>query len=331
MARAYLKDFQYWPHVIAFSAIVLSYIAYRYFAYHNTTSNDAYVSAHVISIAPIISGPVTKIYIHTNQAVKAGDKLLEIDKQPYLYTLNKAQADLQSAEVNYNNMKLAITVANDRLTQLQSVLALSKNHLQRYQTLQKKGDVAAIELINIEAKIQEQQSAVSGAEEELKMAQQRFDNSAVKAAKAAYEKARYNYDHTVLLAPKDGYITNFNVRRGQYIKQGEALFALIEDKVWWIVTRYRETSIRLIKPGDKAKITLDMYPGKVFNGHVESIGWGINREQSGNVAPSPLVYMEATEDWIKIAQRFPVRIFIDDVSSDYPLRIGASATTTTYR
>ena len=122
-----------------------------------------------------------------------------------------------------------------------------------------------------------------------------------------------------------------NVRRGQYIKTGEGLFALVETKHWWVVTRYRETAIRLIKPGDKAKITLDMYPGKTFHGHVKSIGWGINRVQSGDVVQSTLAYLEATEDWIKIAQRFPVRIFFDDLSPEYPLRIGASAVTTTYR
>ena len=104
----------------------------------------------------------------------------------------------------------------------------------------------------------------------------------------------------------------------------------METKKWWVVTRYRETSIRLIKPGDKATITIDMYPGKVFHGHVGSIGWGINRVQTGSVAPSTLVYLEATEDWIRIAQRFPVRIYIDDVSDEYPLRIGASAETVTY-
>ena len=76
---------------------------------------------------------------------------------------------------------------------------------------------------------------------------------------------------------------------------------------------------------------IDMYPGKVFHGHVKSIGWGINRVQSGNVAPSTLVYLEATEDWIRIAQRFPVRIYIDDLTDEYPMRIGASATTITYR
>ena len=159
----------------------------------------------------------------------------------------------------------------------------------------------------------------------------RLDENKIMAALALYDKAKYLYDHTTIYAPSDGFITNFNLRRGQYIKAGEGLFALVETKHWWVVTRYRETTIRLIKPGDKARITIDMYPGKVFHGHVKSIGWGINRVEAGSVAPSTLMYLEATEKWIKIAQRFPVSISIEDGSPDYPLRIGASATTVTYR
>lgn len=159
----------------------------------------------------------------------------------------------------------------------------------------------------------------------------RLNHNEIVSSWALYNKAKYLYDHTTIYAPADGFVTNFNLRSGQYIKAGEGLFALVETKHWWVVTRYRETTIRLIKPGDKAQITIDMYPGKVFHGHVKSIGWGVNRVETGNVAPSTLMYLEASENWIKIAQRFPVSISIDDVSPDYPLRIGASATTITYR
>ena len=210
------------------------------------------------------------------------------------------------------------------------MLSLSQDHYQRYSLLQKKGDLPTITLINLADKIKEQEAAIIVSEQQLKIAQTNFDDSAVLAAKADLDQANYLMAHTTLIAPEDGYITNFNVRVGQYIKEGEGLFALVETKKWWVVTRYRETSIRLIKPGDKATITIDMYPGKVFHGHVGSIGWGINRVQTGSVAPSTLVYLEATEDWIRIAQRFPVRIYIDDVSDEYPLRIGASAETVTY-
>ncbi|RAP36077.1 secretion protein HlyD [Legionella quinlivanii] len=325
-----MSAFQYWPHVITISLIVLAVAGYRYFAYYDTRSNDAYVSANVINMAALVSGPISEIYVVENQQVKKGDKLITIDPRPYLYALNKAKAQYNMAKIRYANEKLGIQVAEEELRQSKSMLALSQDHLSRYQKLQKQGDLAEIQLINTEAKISEQQAIVLAAMQKLRIAQQNFDNSEIKAALAEVHKAQYLYDHTTIVAPADGYITNFNLRRGQYIHTGEGLFALVDTSYWWIVTRYRETAIRLIKPGDKAKIYLDMYPGKTFHGHVESIGWGINRVQSGQVAPSTLAYLEATEDWIKIAQRFPVRIVIDDVSKEYPLRIGASATTITY-
>jgi membrane fusion protein, multidrug efflux system len=256
--RERIAAFNYWPQLITVLIICAAYIGYRYFAYYDTRSNDAYISANIINMASLVKGPISKIYIKENQSVKKGDKLIEIDPSLYYYAMQKAKAD-------YN------------------------------------------------------------------IARQHLDDNEILSALAIYNQANYLYEHTTIFAPADGFITNFNLRRGQYIKTGEGLFALVETSRWWVVTRYRETAIRLIKPGDKAKITIDMYPGKVFHGHVKSIGWGINRVQSGSVAPSTLEYMEATENWIKIAQRFPVRIYIDDVSPDYPLRIGASATTTTYR
>lgn len=329
--RDRLANFQYWPHVITAVIFFCALLGYRYFAYYDTRSNDAYVSANVINIAPLVSGPVSELYIVENQKVKQGDKLIQIDPRPFLYALNKAKANLAIAQTNYLNKKLAIQIAEEKISQSLSMLNLSRDHLTRFQRLEKKGDLPVIRLIDVEARLLEQQAVLNSAYQELKIAQQNYDDNEIRAAKAILHKAQYLYDHTLIVAPANGYVTNFNLRKGQYIKTGEGLFALIESDYWWIVTRYRETAIRLIKPGDKATITLDMYPGKTFHGHVESIGWGINRVQAGSVAPSTLAYLEATEDWIKIAQRFPVRIVIDDITPDYPLRIGASATTITWQ
>ncbi|STX28266.1 hemolysin D [Legionella beliardensis] len=330
MNREQLAEFQYWPHLITLVIVALSFLGYRYFAYYDTRSDDSYVSANVINMASLVSGPVSTLYVQENQNVKKGDKLIEIDPRPYLYALNKAKADLNLAKIRYANEKLAIQVAEEKLKQNQAFLSLSQDHLNRYRKLVKQGDLAEIQLIDVIARIREQEADVLAATHNLKIARQNFDDNEIKKAQAVYDKALYLYEHTTVVAPTDGLITNFNLRVGQYIKTGEWLFALIDTKQWWVETRYRETAIRLIKPGDKAKIWLDMYPGKTFYGHVKSIGWGINRVQSKG-APSSLVYMEATEDWIRIAQRFPVRIYIDNVSPDYPLRIGASATTVTYR
>ncbi|WP_242602065.1 HlyD family secretion protein [Legionella yabuuchiae] len=313
------------------SIIVLAYLAYRYFAYYDTLSYDAYVSANVVNVTALVSGPISEIHVRENQAVKQGEKLVVVDPKPYLYAMQKAHAKLHIAKINYEKDEFAVKAAAQRLEQSKVLLRLSEQHLSRYQKLTDKGDLAEIKLLDIQAKKQEQVTDVIAAEQELKMAQKNLNINNVLAAKAAYAIARYNYEHTTLYAPADGYITNFNLREGQYVEQGQGLFALIETKRWWVVSRYRETAIRLIKIGDKAKIKLDMYPGKTFHGHVESIGWGINRVQAGNVAPSTLPYLEATEYWIKIAQRFPVRIVFDELPKDYPLRIGASADTYIYR
>ncbi len=255
-----VSAFRFWPQVGIVILLAVAYGAYRYFAYYDTRSNDAYVSANIINITSLVSGPITKIYIKESQAVKQGDKLVEIDPLPDIYAVQSAKAKFNRAKLNNTN-----------------------------------------------------------------------DTNEILAAQAELDQANYLLKHTTLIAPEDGYISNFHLRMGQYIQTGHGLFALIETKKWWVVTRYRETAIRLIKPGDRAKIMIDMYPGKVFHGHVKSIGWGINRVQTGNVAPSTLAYLEATEDWIRIAQRFPVHIDIDDLTEEFPMRIGASATTITYR
>ncbi|MGQ3891933.1 efflux RND transporter periplasmic adaptor subunit [Legionella sp. CNM-4043-24] len=331
ISRERLASFQYWPQVITLLIIVLGFAAYRYFAYYDTRSDDSYVSANFINMAAQVSGPISHIYVRENQAVKRGDKLIEIDPRPYLYALRKAEADLKLARISYENDKYNVVIAEERLKQSQSALTLSLQHLKRYQKLTTEGAMPEIKLLDIEAKVKEQEAQLLAANQALNIAQRNLDDNEVLAAMAVRDKARYDYDHSTVYAPTDGFVTNFNLRHGQYIAVGQGLFALIEKKHWWVVTRYRETAIRLIKPGDPAKIMLDMYPGKVFKGHVESVGWGINRVQSGNVAQSTLVYLEATEDWIKIAQRFPVRIVFDELDPAYPLRIGATATTITYR
>ncbi|MDR3443516.1 MAG: HlyD family secretion protein [Legionella sp.] len=258
MHQLKFSEFKYWPQIAVLALILAGIVAYRFFAYYDTHSNDSYVSAPVINMTTLVSGTVTQVYVKDNQKVKKGEKLIEVDPLQFQYAVSLAKAKLKNAQVTMNEEQIA-------------------------------------------------------------------------AAQIEVTQANHQLQQSTLTAPDDGYITNFHLQVGQYVQAGQGLFAFINPNHWWVITLYRETAIRLIQPGDKAKITIDMYPGKVFHGHVESIGWGINRVQQGNAAPSTLMYMEATEDWIRIAQRFPVRISIDDLTDEYPMRVGASATTSTYR
>lgn len=314
------------PVILALSLLFL-YAGYRFFAFYNTWTDDVYVSAHVINMAPQVDGPLVKLYIRENQPVKKGDKLVEIDPRPYLYEMKQAEANLKLATVVYENQQLEISVAENEVKRIQDQLALSQDHYMRFQKLVVKSEMAQIKLVDVMSQIKQQEASLASAVRKLEMARQNFDVNQVLRAEAIYNRTKYFYEQTTMYAPVDGFVTNFNVRRGQYVSKGQSLFAVVDTRRWWLVARYRETVIRRIRPGRWVRITLDMYPGKVFRGYVRSIGWGINRVQSGPAAPSTLEYMKPTEYWIKIAQRFPVRIYFENWPEHYPLRIGASGTT----
>ena len=171
--------------------------------------------------------------------------------------------------------------------------------------------------------------ALKKAESDFLIAKEKLSPAEINRAEAIFLKAQNDLNHTVIRAEAQGMITNFDLRVGDYVKQGQSLFALVDTSSWWIITRYRETVLRKIALKDPVRIYIDMYPHKTFHGTVDSIGWGINRkEASPKAAASSLPYLAPTEDWIRIAQRFPVRIRITDPDlSRYPLRVGANAKT----
>lgn len=323
-----ISPFKYWPQTLVLLLLATGYGCYRYFAYYDTHSSDAYVSANIVNIAPAVTGPVTCVYVKDNQKVGAGEKLFAIESLPFTYAVEQARAKRNAVALNYKQQQSALLQAEQKLKQLQTTRSLTH---QRYLELTRKKNGNYAVRQQLAAELKQDDEAIIKAMHEFTRAQSTVDDNELLAAQAALQEAEYQLKHTVIYAPAAGYVSNVTLRQGQYVKAGEPLFALIESKKWWIETRYRETAIRLIKPGDKALIKIDMYPGKTFHGHVTSIGWGINRIQAGNVASSSLVYLQPTEDWIQIAQRFPVQIEIDDASDEYLLRVGASAATTTYR
>lgn len=167
--------------------------------------------------------------------------------------------------------------------------------------------------------------AMAKARTALVIAEKNNDSEAVRQAKAALVKAETGLQKSQLKAPVSGYISHLNWTVGQYLQQGLDQFALIDDSEWWVIAHFRETSLRLIQPGDRVKIKLDMYPGKTFEGKVESIGWGVNIQSPEQSSNSLLPDIKRTENWIHLAQRFPVRIIIESRDKSTPFRVGASA------
>ncbi|MCD6047661.1 MAG: transporter [Gammaproteobacteria bacterium] len=147
-------------------------------------------------------------------------------------------------------------------------------------------------------------------------------NAALQAAQADVDQAKLNLTYTKVAAPATGDVENFTLRVGDVLTANTLIFAIIDSTQWWVDANYNETDLERIRVGQPAKVEMDMYPSKTFKGVVESIS-------SGSGATFSLLPPEnATGNWVKITQRFPVRIKLKDIPKDTPPRVGASATVT---
>ncbi len=319
---------KYTVQLVILLLIIAAFFAGRWLLSVYVFSRDAFVFANIVNINSRVSGPVTAIYVKENQKVKKGQKLFQIDPKPFQYNYDKAVAELRQAEIDYRRVGANIQATIDSIKQKQEALELAQTHLNRYSKLLKPGYIPQLTVIDVMSKVIELKDNILKLQNDLQNLRLDYNTNEIMNRKAQVRKAKYYLDHTTVYAPSNGYVTNFYMRVGDYVVAGEGQFALVQSDEWWVITRYRETTLRHLKIGDKVDIFVDMYPDKTFHGYVESIGWGINRVQaSSNAANSTLPYLQPTEYWIRIAQRFPVRIRITNVDPNYPLRIGANAKT----
>ena len=248
----------------------------------NPWTRDGQVRANVVGIAPRVSGPVIRVAVHDNQQVKKGDLLFEIDPTDFAAQVDVANGQLLNAEAN--------------LTQ-------RKQDLDRQSDLFRKNVSAKQDYQNAQDAYQAAQAQVA-------------------SAKANLELAKLNLSYTKLAAPVDGYITNMNTSAGTWVSAGQQLTALVDTNSFWIAAYFKETQLPRIRPGRKARITLMGYRRQPFTGTVRSIGWGIFVQDGSSASATYLLpTVNPTIDWIRLPQRFPVRIQVEG-ETPVPLRIG---------
>jgi multidrug resistance efflux pump len=249
-------------------------------------TRDCQVRANVVGIAPRIAGPIINIPVHDNQEVKAGDLLFEIDPADYKTALDSAKAAVANMEANVRQKQQDL----ERETEL---LQKNVSSRQEFQTAQ---NAFASEMA---------QSA---------------------AARANLKQAELNLGYTKVYAPVDGYLTNVNTSPGAYVHAGDQLLALVDSSSFWIAAYFKETQLPSIKPDRTVKITLMGYRDQPFEGRVNSVAWGIFlQDGSGGTSTGLLAAVNQTVAWVRLPQRFPVRIRITG-KPPIPLRIGQTVT-----
>jgi membrane fusion protein (multidrug efflux system) len=291
---------------------------------HPSTDN-AYVNANVINLATQVTGIVAKVQIKNQQFVKKNQILFQLDSAPFTIAVQKAQAKLKDTINAVHAQESAVKASQATLEEQQARLINTEKDTQRTLKLvqqklasQSEGDLAVSNLKVAKA-------TVKTAQHQLQQAQAQLGDQGdaqIKTAQADLANAQLDLKHTTLRASHSGFIENFSLRKGSEVTAYLPICALIEDDQWWVDANYKETQLEPIRPGQVATITLDLYPGKSFRGVVETISHGSGT--SFALVPTE----NASGNWVKVTQRFPVRIKIIAPSQQTPLRIGASADVT---
>ena len=292
-------------------------------------TDNAYVKADLIQISPQVSGNIIHVNVRENQQVKKGDILFEIDAEPYQVAMEKAAANMAQVRTKLSALKASYVEKQTELKLAESKLAYAQKEEVRQDNLLKKRYVSdadfdaahqnvAIARLNVLAvKDDLKQIAESLGGSETLPAEQHPDYL---AAKATLAEALLDYKHTQILAPQDG-VVRIPPKTGQYFAAGSQALSMVMNRQMWIEANYTETDLTWVKPGQHVTINVDTYPDHQWHGVVESLSPATSAEFS--VLPA----QNGTGNWVKIAQRLPVRIRLDD-EPDLPLlRAGLSVIT----
>ena len=276
------KLFNYLATIIIIGLAVWAAVSLYSRYVQNPWTRDGQVRANIVGIAPRVSGPIIVVAVRDNERVKKGDLLFEIDPNDF-----QAQVDIAAGQVQ--NAQATFTQQQQNLQRQRDLYRNRVNALQDFQNAQ--DSFAAVQ-------------------------------AQLASAKANLELAKLNLGYTKVFAPVDGYVTNMNTSPGTYVTAGVQLMALVDTSSYWVAGYFKESQLAHIKVGQKAIITMMGYETQPFEGVVRSLGWGIYvQDGSGNTSTALLPSISPTIDWVRLPQRFPVRIQVSG-ETPIPLRIG---------
>ena len=295
---------------------------YMYGVYYPGT-DDAYVDSNLMDVSAKVGGFIENIYVEDNQFVKKGQVLLDINPEYYNIALNKAQNKELYSTSQLAASKKSIQVAEANLAKAENDFSLASELAKRYQDLYNSGSGSKQDMQTYATKVQ-------AAHMEVKQRQALLDETSIQykaalaqvdAATNDVQTAKISMNYTQVIAPVNGYITNLNLVKGQLVKAEDPIFGFIDNSKWWVDANFKETQLSRVKVGQKVRVKLDMY-NHTYNGIVKSISYA-----SGNTF-ALLPSENATGNWVKVTQRFTVRVQLENNNSAYPLRVGSSADVT---
>jgi membrane fusion protein, multidrug efflux system len=320
---------------IVVGALVLGIVVVRRAVRHPQT-DDAVVTADIIGVVPQVSGTITELHVKDNQRVKQGDLLLVIDPRPYEFAVERARADVAAldgeiavTERRIEGQRFAVAAAKATVQRMEAQLKNATDTLNRLEPLLSREFVTPDKID--QARTAKLAAAAGLAEARGKMDQAEKDvgdlealRAKRKAALAARGKAELDLDFCRVRAQFDALVVNLHTSIGAFVAPGPVpVFSLVDTRAWYVMADYRETELAHIAPGMEAEIYVLTHPRSRFRGTVQGVGWAVNPEDQPISPGVPQIKREL--NWVHIAQRFPVRIRVENPEPPDVFRVGASA------
>lgn len=297
------------------------------------STDNARVQGYVVPVKPQVSGQVIDIQVRPNQLVSEGDVLVSLNPVDYQIAVKKAEQDLEIAGQNVGAQTASIASAQAKLTS--AIVERDNVELQtrRVLGLAEKGVVSASEADKARANLATARANVENAQADLDRANKQLgaegeENSQIKAALLALEKAQLDLERTVVRAPTNGGVSNFSLSEGFYASAGQPIMTFVSTDSIWIEAYFRENSLGNIQPGNEVEIALDFAPGKVVKGTISSVDWGVDWGQSNQAGK--LAQANNQTGWLRQTQMLPVSIEFDKSDTTGLLRIGGQADVVVY-
>ncbi len=287
------------------------------------TTDDAQVEAHIVNVSARVPGQVQNLYVTDNQTVKAGDKILELDKQELEARVTAAEADLSAARAGVEAGESDVSAATSRLK-------LAETELHRVQKLNSEGVLAKAELDTARNNYDQARAAYDQAVARLGSTKKGGSLGAalakVQQAEAALATAKLNLSYADLNAPIGGVISRRTVEQGQMVNPMNPLLAIVDLNDVWLVANFKEDQLEDMKVGQKAKVEIDTFSHQTFDAEVTSIGAATGSKFS-LIPPD-----NASGNFVKVVQRIPVLLHFKDLDKkkDVAIRPGMSADVTVY-
>jgi membrane fusion protein, multidrug efflux system len=330
------------PVVLAIGAMLLAATAgggYLYLDYagHFQSTDDAFIAARQSALAPKVSGYITAVPVTDNEHVAAGDVIARIDDRDYRIALEQAEAQVAAAQASIENIDAQLQVqqaqigANEaQVDQAQAALVFAEQQAARYQTLAQKGSGTVQNAQQWTSQQQQREAALASARASLKVAQRQVESlkaqreSAVASlaqAKAQRDQAQLNLSYTTVTAAQPGRVVNLTAAVGQFAQPGTNLTIFVPDQIW-VTANFKEIQLDRMRPGERVMLEIDAYPEREIRGHVDSV------QPGSGTAFSLLPAQNATGNYVKIVQRVPVKIVMDDPPTDVAIGPGMSVVPT---